>query len=46
MSGEQCALVHGDLGEATEKAKSLISVAVEKARMSTPARQESCAAIQ
>ena len=33
---EQCALVHGDRGEATEKAKSLISLAVEKARMSTP----------
>jgi heterodisulfide reductase subunit A len=32
---EQCALVHGDRWEATEKAKSLISVAVEKARMST-----------
>ncbi len=33
---EQCALVHDDKQDATEKAKSLIRVAVEKARMSTP----------
>ena len=32
---EQCALVH-DRAEATEKAKSLLRVAVEKARLSTP----------
>ncbi len=33
---EQCALVHDDRGEATEKAKSLVRIAVEKARLSTP----------
>ncbi len=33
---EQCALVHADRAEATEKAKGLIRAAVEKARMSTP----------
>ena len=33
---EQCALVHDDRAKATEKAKTLIRVAVEKARLSTP----------
>ena len=33
---EQCALVHEDRFEATEKAKSMVRIAVEKARMSTP----------
>jgi heterodisulfide reductase subunit A len=33
---EQCALVHDDKKEATEKARSLVRVAVEKALMSTP----------